>query len=716
MATSIKIKRSAVPGKRPQVSDLSLGELALNTNDAELVTLRQRAFTHTFVSASNNAVNVQSGAENGNQKTPNGATYIPSTGVLTLDFASAHGLSTNDTITLDNESIVFTCDADNNQTNHPYPRATDPIAGVTTAVTVTSTTQFTLNVGKGYSTEVVRAGAGVTVTNIWYVTKDGKDDNSGRKIGDAKATIKSAVGSAAEGDVIRVSAGTYTENNPIVLPPQISIVGDSLREVSVVPQNAGSDLFHVAPGNYITELSYTGTLNAGKAICAFNPDKIYYYNQSAYIRNCTNFVTNSIGMKIDGSKSIGPFKSMVTDSFTQYNSNGIGVSITNEGYAQIVSMFTINNDVGIFCGSGGQCDVTNSNSSFGNYGLISDGVGPKKYTGIVTSAQNPNQDNFVLDLNTPSINVSGFLYDNVSGLATVSTSSNHGFEVGMGITMANIGLTCEYGNKNYPDGKVGYVFEVKSVISPTSFTTNVGPSTVTHTYNSGGVVTKDIIRPYNGQVVYFDTLYQEVTKINVTNGGSGYTSPPTITIAAPGTAWGIQATAVATIKNGVVDEIELVSSGRGYTSTPSITITGSATASITMKDKYYSIKNSTPLTAGITTITVDDNVPYAVGVGTTVPFHKQSRILASSHSFEYIGTGVDPVNSLPAKGAVPIQDNEVEDRNGGLTIFTSTDQAGQFRIGDGVIIDQQTGTISGNFYSKSLFSTMTPFILALGGD
>ena len=34
----------------------------------------------------------------------------------------------------------------------------------------------------------------------------------------------------------------------------------------------------------------------------------------------------------------------------------------------------------------------------------------------------------------------------------------------------------------------------------------------------------------------------------------------------------------------------------------------------------------------------------------------------------------------------------------------------------GVVINQQTGTISGTFYSKSLFSTMTPFILALGGD
>ena len=135
-----------------------------------------------------------------------------------------------------------------------------------------------------------------------------------------------------------------------------------------------------------------------------------------------------------------------------------------------------------------------------------------------------------------------------------------------------------------------------------------------------------------------------------------------------------------------------------------------------MGKSYYSIVKSTPISAGVSTITVDENVPYAVGLGVTVPFMEQSRIIASSHSFEYIGTGVDPLNSLPSRGAVPIQDNEVDDRNGGLTIFTSTDQAGQFRIGDGVIIDQQTGTISGNFYSKSLFSTMTPFILALGGD
>ena len=72
--------------------------------------------------------------------------------------------------------------------------------------------------------------------------------------------------------------------------------------------------------------------------------------------------------------------------------------------------------------------------------------------------------------------------------------------------------------------------------------------------------------------------------------------------------------------------------------------------------------------------------------------------------------------ALPQNGGVPIQENETDARNGGIVVYTSTDQSGNFRIGDGVVINQQTGTIAGTFYSKSLFSTMTPFILALGGD
>ena len=89
-------------------------------------------------------------------------------------------------------------------------------------------------------------------------------------------------------------------------------------------------------------------------------------------------------------------KSMVCDSFTQYNENGIGVSITNEGYAQLVSIFTINNNIAIYVDTGGQCDLTNSNSSFGNFGLYAVGLGATQYTGTVLSDVIPGDNSDVV--------------------------------------------------------------------------------------------------------------------------------------------------------------------------------------------------------------------------------------------------------------------------------------------------------------------------------
>jgi hypothetical protein len=621
MATPFRIKRSAVPGKKPQAGDLQTGELALNTYDAELYTLRDRP---------------------------------------------------------------------------------------------------------GIGTDVVRVAAGATVTNILYVTQDGSDSNTGKKLGDAKRTIGAALTTATTGTVIKVSAGSYLENNPLVIPEQVSIVGDSLREVSVLPQNAGQDLFYVSNGNYIAEMSYTGTMNPGQAIFSFNPDQVGYFNQSPYIQNCTNFIPNSVGMRIDGKYAIGPTKSMVVDSYTQYNQGGIGVSITNEGYAQLVSIFTICNDIAIFTGSGGACDLTNSNSSFGNFGLVADGVGPLKYTGIISATANTNSDTFTLYLDAPTLGVQTASYDNATGILTVTTSSNHNFNVGMGLTISGLEFSCPSGPGivTYPSGNYGYIFEVKDVLASNQFSAYVGTSTLPHTYETGGTVAINIVRPFDGQVVYFDELYYTVNKIRITNPGSGYNSAPAITIGDPSTVndWGVGATAAPEMTNGSVLAVEMISNGRGYTSVPTVTFAApdvginTATGVAELVPTYYPILSSTPISAGICTVTFSENLPYSVGVGTTVPFFKQSRILGSGHSFEYIGSGTDINRSLPSAGGVPIQNNEVETRNGGLVVYTSTDQAGNFRIGDGVQINQVTGTISGTFYSKSLFATMTPFILALGGD
>ena len=61
---------------------------------------------------------------------------------------------------------------------------------------------------------------------------------------------------------------------------------------------------------------------------------------------------------------------------------------------------------------------------------------------------------------------------------------------------------------------------------------------------------------------------QKVTAVNPVNGGSGYLTPPTVTISGPGS--GAAATAVLT--NGVVTSFTMTSNGSGYTSTPTVTV------------------------------------------------------------------------------------------------------------------------------------------------
>ena len=118
-----------------------------------------------------------------------------------------------------------------------------------------------------------------------------------------------------------------------------------------------------------------------------------------YIQNCTSDTTTGTGIRIDGDKAVKT-KSMNVDAFTQYNQGGVGVAVTNEGYAQLVSVFTICCDQAITCHAGGQADVANSNCSFGTFGLVADGVGPQQFTGVVTSSATSGQDNVVVNVSS----------------------------------------------------------------------------------------------------------------------------------------------------------------------------------------------------------------------------------------------------------------------------------------------------------------------------
>ena len=83
--------------------------------------------------------------------TPTNATYNPLTGNLVLTVGSGHTYTTDDTVGIGTSALVFTCALDDDGTEHSYPRATDPVIGVNTAITAITDSTITVNVGTSKS-------------------------------------------------------------------------------------------------------------------------------------------------------------------------------------------------------------------------------------------------------------------------------------------------------------------------------------------------------------------------------------------------------------------------------------------------------------------------------------------------------------------------------------------------------------------------------------
>ena len=71
------------------------------------------------------------------------------------------------------------------------------------------------------------------------------------------------------------------------------------------------------------------------------------------------------------------------------------------------------------------------------------------------------------------------------------------------------------------------------------------------------------------------------------------------------------------------------------------------------------------------------------------------KLILSAHNFMYIGSGKDFTNDA----SLANQGNEVVESNGGRVFYSSTDQKGDFRVGEVFLVDQETGNV--NFQSTS---------------
>jgi hypothetical protein len=250
---------------------------------------------------------------------------------------------------------------------------------------------------------------GSNLPTLYVSSTDGDDTNDGRSIQYPLRTIKRAAalstpgydgrygfdtGSIYNGYVIKVQAGTYLEDNPVVLPKNTTVWGAGLRITKINAKNPTEDLFWVNSGCYIAEVTmgglrlYPDQINPEKGFgVAFQPGA--FITTSPYVQNCSQISNqeNSFtelyedippgggGLYVNGDviDPDSPLASMVLDAYTQISPNGVGCLVNGRGFIQLVSFFNNFSYYAIRVNNGGHATLNNSNISFGLYGMYASG-------------------------------------------------------------------------------------------------------------------------------------------------------------------------------------------------------------------------------------------------------------------------------------------------------------------------------------------------------
>jgi len=120
---------------------------------------------------------------------------------------------------------------------------------------------------------------------------------------------------------------------------------------------------------------------------------------------------------------------------------------------------------------------------------------------------------------------------------------------------------------------------------------------------------------------------------------------------------------------------------------------------------------------------INDGLVADIANGATISFFLRSQISSAAHTFEYAGSGTN-YTALPYNGGAPDQAAEiietgaaaiVGNQTEGRVWYSSTDQNGNFKVGDTFQVNQQTGfvTIDPTSVAINVVADLTP---QLGGN
>lgn len=259
------------------------------------------------------------------------------------------------------------------------------------------------------------------VERTFYVSMGGNDDNNGRSIykpfqtiGAALAAANTLVHTDGEGPcVVIVHPGEYEVAPETEIPERVCLYGYDARvtKVRIAEGFEENNMFLLNSGCKIRGLTLTGLRHEQSWLDTYQgsleygpPKKGYafafkpgaYITRSPYIGDCAvlhnltyqemsapqdrdtgNPLVPMTGGNLYADGSVcdpdSPLRSVVVDSFTAVNPNGIGYAIVENAIVQLVSIFTNWSRVGVWAHAGGQATIVNSNATFGDYAFASTG-------------------------------------------------------------------------------------------------------------------------------------------------------------------------------------------------------------------------------------------------------------------------------------------------------------------------------------------------------
>ena len=548
----------------------------------------------------------------------------------------------------------------------------------------------------------------VEAQNVYYVSEDGNNANDGKNLNKAFKTIKYAVSQVTGPAVIQIKTGVYHEQLPLVVPANVSVIGDSQRTTEISPVNISTTgaLVSAATGTSTTILVTNANTTGNE------------WQVGAVITGTS--ITGTVTITAVSASTPSAGFTTLTVSFTNQTVSAQAVTIVSN-YSEGIMWQLGNGSLLHKMFFTGMTGFTPSASSPED---IREAVIKGVYVALDPASPITHKSPYVLECSSFSTGGIGAVVNGdvhatgnksiVFHAYTCINSSGVGFWVngqGKAEIVSCFTYYCWFGYTTTNGGKI------RSLSGNNSYgrygVVSKGFDTTEATLN--GTV-------YGNQLTH--TALSRVGEFSVGNTLTGGTSGAVATITNVQTASNkiyykitsgvFQVGETITGSNGATAEIAAdgVTGQKGFvlvlTGLSSEPKVGGSIEFVTGDTGTYVIQSVSGSYANSSSIIIvvlagEKVTPSLDGTSFKIRYaFSQARL--TGHDFLSIGTGNATETNYPGTPSIPpSQANEVIETFPGRVFYVSTDQDGNFRVGDYFRVDQATGraTLNANAFDLS---------------